>query len=443
MPAPGSHPRGTRVPAGRIERFARLSALAGGLAAGTFAEGARRLLAGHRPEPSHLLLSPANGRQLAKGLARMRGAAMKLGQLLSLESETVLPGEFVQALAGLRSAGSVMPTAQLHRVLGREYGQGWRRRFRYFNEVPIAAASIGQVHCAITAEGVEVALKIQFPGVARSIDSDVDNLATLLRLIRVLPEDIELRPLIAEVKSQLRRETDYRAEATAMSQYRRLLEGDRRFMVPRVHTQLTTARILTMDYVSARPVSELWERQTPQRVRDRVAGALQELVFREIFEFGFLQSDPNSGNFLFSQEDGRLVLLDFGSMVKIRTDLADGYLRLCRAAFARDRASIRRVADEFGLLAADEPRERAEALIDLILLCCEPLHVRGRYDYGASDLPDRVRRAGLELALGRGLRRVPPPQLLFIQRKLGGIFMLCQRLGARVATRGLLKPLVA
>jgi predicted unusual protein kinase regulating ubiquinone biosynthesis (AarF/ABC1/UbiB family) len=442
MTAPGSHPRGKRVPAGRIERFARLSAIAGGLAAGTMAEGARRLLGGGTPKPSHPLLSGANGRQLAKGLATMRGAAMKLGQLLSLESEAVLPPEFGRSLSALRAGGSVMPTAQLHRVLGRELGHGWQQRFRHFSEVPIAAASIGQVHRATTAEGADVALKIQFPGVARSIDSDVDNLATLLRLTRVLPPDIELRPLISEVKAQLRRETDYRAEAAAIVQYRELLRGDARFEVPRVHPSLTTSRILAMDYVDGRPVSDLWEHPAPQRVRDRIGGALQDLVLREIFAFGFLQSDPNSGNFLVSEDDERVVLLDFGSMVQVPEPLAEGYVRLCRAALARDRAGIRRVADDFGLLGRQESRERAESLIDFILLCCEPLHVRGRYDYGASDLPDRVRRAGIELTLGRGLRRPPPPQALFIQRKLGGTFMLCQRLRARVPTRGLLLSLI-
>jgi len=334
----------------------------------------------------------------------------------------------------------MMPVSQLHRVLGREYGKGWESRFRHFGEVPVAAASIGQVHRAVTQDGRDLALKIQFPGVAKSIGSDVDNLASLLRLARIIPEGIDVRPILDEVKRELRNETDYLREAASLRRYRAIVGDEPLFRIPVVHEDLTTRHILAMDYVEARPINELWDGTHSQRLRDDVGRSLQRLLFRELFEFGFMQSDPNFANFLYCPADGSLVLLDFGASIEIEPRLRAGYKRLCRAVIDEDRDEIFAFARDFELLAADERRDRVDGLIDLLLLCCEPLRTTGRYDYGTTDLAERARSASLELAFERGLMRPPPPQSIFIHRKLGGTFMMCCRLGARIDTRRMIRP---
>jgi len=288
-PSARSQRRASRVPAGRLARWMHLGVMAGGVAAGAAMEGARRLWAGERPALADIVRHGANPGQLVAGPARMRGAAMKLGQLLSLEGGEVLPTALSEALATLRADGDRMTTAQLHATLGREYGRGWQRRFRAFDESPIAAASIGQVHRAVAADGRDLVLKIQFPGVAKSIDSDVDNLAALLRLTRVLPADIDLRGLLTEVKRQLRRETDYLEEARSLQRYHDLLAGELQLRVPRAHGDLTTRRILAMDHAPGVPVSMLSSEPHPQSVRDAVGHAVQHLMLRELFEFGFIQ----------------------------------------------------------------------------------------------------------------------------------------------------------
>lgn len=420
--------------------MARLGVMAGGLAAGAVAEGARRLLnGGEKMTAANLLLTERNARSLAKNLSRMRGAAMKLGQLISLEGDVSLPAEFADALTGLRSHSDMMPAQQLHRVLGREYGHGWEKQFSHFGEVPVASASIGQVHRAVTRDGRELALKIQYPGVARSIGSDVDNLATLLKISRVLPDGMKIDPIVREVKRQLRRETDYLAEAESLKRYCALVGDDPMFRVPGVHDAFTTKRILAMDYVEGRPLQDLWEGDYSRRIRDGVGTAMQRLVFRELFEFGFMQSDPNFANYLFSPEDGSLILLDFGSAIELQPKLTEGYARLSAAVVDDDRQTIREVAIDFGLIGEDEREDRVSALIDLVILCCEPLRARGRYDYGRSDLAERARRAVLGLAFDLGLLRPPPPQAVFIHRKLGGTFLLCSRLGARIDTPALFR----
>ncbi len=249
--------RSSRVPAGRLERLARFGWMAGELAAGSLMEGARRLAGAVPAEGVSAVLSAANAQKLARRLSRMRGAAMKLGQLLSLETEDVLPAEFAEALAVLRDAADTMPASQVRRVLGREYGKGWEARFREFEFTPIASASIGQVHAAVAQDGRELALKIQYPGVARSIDSDVDNVASLLRLARLLPVDLDVTGIIAEAKRQLRQEADYLLEAESLRRYRKLVADEPALVVPKVHPDLTTRRILAMDRLRGRPIEEL------------------------------------------------------------------------------------------------------------------------------------------------------------------------------------------
>jgi predicted unusual protein kinase regulating ubiquinone biosynthesis (AarF/ABC1/UbiB family) len=141
---------------------------------------------------------------------------MKLGQMLSLDAGDMLPAELTAILARLRDSAHHMPPAQLQKVLNAEWGADWRRRFAHFDPRPLAAASIGQVHRARLPDGRELAIKVQYPGVAASIDADVDNVATLLRLSNLLPASLDIAPLLEEAKRQLHEEADYVREAAQM-----------------------------------------------------------------------------------------------------------------------------------------------------------------------------------------------------------------------------------
>jgi len=432
--------RQTRVPSGRVERLARLGVMAGEFALGGLAESARRAVGAVPEEGTHAFLSGARATRLARRLAQMRGAAMKLGQLLSLEGEDFLPPEFAEALAVLRQSADTMPASQVRRVLGRAYGKGWESRFREFDFEPLAAASIGQVHAAVAADGRDLALKIQYPGIARSIDSDVDNLASLLRMANILPVEVDVSEIVAEAKRQLRQEADYEREAEQLSRYRALVSDDPELIVPQVHADLTTRRVLAMDRVHARPIEDLRSPEYDQSVRDEVGASLQRLMFRELFEFGFVQTDPNFANYLFEPDTHRLALLDFGSTREFPRDFVEKYKRMCRAMIARDRDEVVRTAVAIGYLAGSESEDRAKAVADLILMIGEPLRFEGRYDFAASDLAARARAAGFDLVIRRGFLRAPPPETLFLHRKLGGTFLLCAHIRARVDTRSLIAP---
>jgi len=432
--------RQTRVPSGRLERLLRIGWMAGEFAAGGLAAGTRRLAGSAPANAASVFLSGARGARLARRLARMRGAAMKLGQLLSLEGADLLPPEFADALAVLRASADAMPVSQVRRILGREYGTGWESRFREFDFEPIASASIGQVHAAVTSDGRALALKVQYPGVARSIDSDVNNLASLLRLTRIVPVELDVTQLIREAKRQLRQEADYRLEAEHLRRYRRLVADDPGVSVPRVHDDYTTTRILAMDRADGRPIEDLRGPEHRQSLRDDAGLRLQRLVFRELFEFAFMQTDPNFANYLIEPDTNRIVLLDFGSAREFHAEFVERYARICRGMISADLEEVRRIAVEIGYLAGDEREDRARAVAELILLVGEPLRHEGVYDFGASGLAARAREAGFDLAFRRGFLRAPPPETIFLHRKLAGTFLLCARIRARIDTRALIVP---
>ena len=405
---------------------------------GADAEGLRRFARGEASDFGSALFSAPNARRLAARLARLRGAAMKLGQLVSLQGEDILPPEFAQALAVLRAQATPMPTEQLRRVLGREYGKGWERRFSTFDYDPIAAASIGQVHRATTPDGRDLALKIQYPGVARSITSDVDNVAVLLRLLNLLPLDLDIGGLAAEAKRQLAQEADYVSEARFLERYARLVADEPALFVPGVYWDLTTPRVMAMDFVEGEPLDVL--DNAPLARRDAVGSLLERLLFRELFEFRTMQTDPNFANYLYQPASGRVALLDFGATQRFGAAFVANYARITRGVIDGNRTAVAREAIRIGYAAADDSPERMRAVVDIIFLVCEPLRHRGRYDFSKSDLPSRVRALGFDLAFRRGLLRPPPPETIFLHRKLVGSFLLLARIGARVDARALVLP---
>jgi predicted unusual protein kinase regulating ubiquinone biosynthesis (AarF/ABC1/UbiB family) len=427
------------VPASRLSRVLRFGLLSGELALATALGTAKQLSSGRRPDLAAALLTPGTADLLARRLATLRGPAMKLGQILSLHGDDLLPESFQAALSMLRSQGYSMPDTQLKRVLGREYGKGWQQRFEHFEFEPVAAASIGQVHRVVKRGGRELALKIQYPGVARSVDSDVDNLASLLRRLDFLPVRLDIDSLVAEAKRQLKLETDYEAEARHLERYRRLVGEMPELVVPHVDRSLTTRHILAMDWVEGEPLEGLASEAVPSTRRNAVARTLYELMFRELFEFRFMQTDPNIANYLYVPATRQIALLDLGSVGEYPAAFPEGYRRVCRAVLTGDRDALRAAAFAIGYAHPDDPEPMIRNAVDIIELACEPLAHRGTYDFAGSRLVVRGRDLGLEVMFGQGLRS-PPPETLFLHRKLIGTFLICAKLHARINVHALIEP---
>ena len=431
----------SRVPTTRLGRLARLGLTAGEMALGGAAEGIRRIGTSRPDDAPNAFLTAANAEKLAKRLAGMRGAAMKMGQMLSMESADILPPEFANALAMLRDSADTMPLTQIRRVMGREYGKGWEDRFLDFDYMPIAAASIGQVHRAVTRDGRDLALKIQYPGVSKSINSDVDNMAMFLRMANLLPVEMDIDGLIRETKRQLHQEADYNQEANYLKTYRDFVRDEAHFLVPSVHDDFTTRRVLAMDYIEGVPLESLGEDDVPQELKDRVGRMLEQLLFRELFEFRTMQSDPNFANYFYQPEENRIVLLDFGSTVTFTKTFTDKYARISRALIEEDDGAARHYAERIGYLDPGASDGHAERILELIRVICEPIRYDGVYDFGASNLVSRGRDLGMEMAwTDMSEARVPPPETMFLHRKLMGSYMLCHRIGARINVQELIWP---
>jgi predicted unusual protein kinase regulating ubiquinone biosynthesis (AarF/ABC1/UbiB family) len=437
VPNPSTSQRIAPVPEGRAQRLWHFGRAIGEMAAGAAAEGVGRLARGQRVDLTALMLSPGNARRFAERLSQMRGAVLKVGQLMSMDGHGVLPTQFAELLGGLRDQAHVMPASQLVEVLECEYGSDWHRRFRRFSFEPVAAASIGQVHRAETHEGRVLALKIQYPGVRKSIASDMANLALLARTPGLVPSTLDVAALLARVQAQLEHETDYRAEARAATAYRDRLGDDPVLSVPAVADEHCTDHIIATDFAPGAPVDRLAQPGGgTQAQRDHVAAALSRLAVHEFFRMRLVQTDPNFGNYLFDAATGRIALIDFGATESVSPARVAQLREIGRALRDDDLLRLAAAADAAGFTAAEDPLAQTRGVIAMMRTAGEPLRHAGAYDFGASDLFARSFEQGRAQFFGDGYARTPPPDLLFLQRKFVGTFMLCTRLRARVDLAG-------
>ena len=428
------------VPSSRLSRLSGFGRLAGGVAGGMLAEGARRISQGERPSVDQLLLTPGNMTRLADRLSHMRGAAMKLGQMISMDAGDVLPAELSGILATLRENANFMPTRQLDQVLIEQWGKDWRRQFRRFDPRPIAAASIGQVHKALSKDGEELAIKVQYPGVAESIDADIDNVAGLLKLSRLVPEELDLSPILAAAKEQLHEEADYVREGRQMQFYADLLKGDERFIVPALRADLSTERILAMTFEKGRPIEEL--ASEPLELRSDVFAHLIELVGRELFEFGVMQTDPNFANYRYRTETGQIVLLDFGATRAVSPDVRSSYRKLLEAGLARDHEAVRAEAVAAGFIGPAVVDRHPETLDRMIGIIVDEMARDAPFDFGDRSFVPVLRDEGMAIARDKASWHVPPAETLFVQRKISGTALLGARLGAVVNVRQIVERLL-
>ena len=432
----GTPRRATAVPSDRLSRMLRFGGLAGGIAGGMLLDGARQLASGKRPGLNDLLMTPANAIKVTNQLAQLRGAAMKVGQLLSMDAGELLPPELAQIMSRLRADADPMPPKQLQSVLNAQWGAGWIGRFAQFNVTPIAAASIGQVHRARTKDGRDLAIKVQYPGVRASIDSDVNNVASLLRLSRQIPAAIDLAPLLAEAKRQLHEEADYIREGQYLTQFVDLLHGSADFLLPRLHPDFSTRDVLAMDYIDSVALESLTD--APQADRDRIMVLLIGLMLRELFSFQLMQTDPNFANYRYQPATKQLVLLDFGATRAFGHATAQDFRALMNAGLNDDRTAIRHAMISIGFFDAQTPAKHQNTVLAMFDLAMHPLRRDAEFDFGTTDLATRLRDIGMELGTARDFWHIPPIDALFLQRKFAGMYLLAAKLRARVNVRQLL-----
>lgn len=383
------------------------------------------------------MFSAGNMERLVAKLSKMRGAALKLGQMMSFQDSKMLPGPIQEVLQRVQDRADYMPAWQRDRVLVSSLGPEWRDLFEDFEETPIAAASIGQVHRAMLKSGEKVAVKVQFPGVADSINSDLDNISMLLMASGMLPKGLYLDKTIDNARTELGWECDYERELACGRRYKELLadEGDV-FAVPEIHARASGKHVLTMQFMEGTGVTRA-AGSLSQAQRDWIGTQILRLCLREIVEFRFMQTDPNWTNFLYNAATDRLELLDFGASREFPRAFVARYVALLAAAARRDRDAVLDYSRRLGYLTGHESRAMLDAHVASILTLAEPF-LRSApevYDFADQTITERVR--GLIPVMVRERLSPPPEETYSLHRKLSGAFLLCARLGSRVRCREL------
>ena len=364
--------------------------------------------------------------QIFKVLGELKGGAMKFGQALSV-AEAALPenlaAPYCATLTKLQEAAPPLPPAAVHKVLAAELGRSWRRKFTSFDDIPAAAASIGQVHHAEWKDGRAVAVKIQYPGAGEALLGDLKQIARLARMFGGMVPGLDIKPLLAEFEQRVAEELDYDLEAQAQTQFAKAYDGDPDIAVPRVVTNRD--HVLVTEWIEGTPLSKIIRDGTPEQ-RDRCGVLLVRLMVGSPERVGLLHADPHPGNYRLL-DDGRLGVLDFGAVNRLPEGLPLAIGELLAVALDGEARTLRDGLRAEGFI---KPKVRVDPqqLLDYLLPFLEPLTVE-RFRFDRPWLRSQAIRVSDPRSPGYtlGLQLNLPPQYLLIHRVwLGGIGVLCQ-----------------
>ncbi|XP_069156096.1 atypical kinase COQ8B, mitochondrial [Procambarus clarkii] len=423
-----------KVPYSRIGRLMSFGGLAAGLGVGTIAEMTRRSLGVKDVNGSGSLLdgSPflteANAKRIVNTLCRVRGAALKLGQMLSLQDNALINPQLQKIFERVRQSADFMPTWQLEKVIAEQLGQDWRSKIASFEEKPFAAASIGQVHLATLHDGRSVAMKIQYPGVAQGIESDINNLISTLSVASILPEGLFVDSIVEVAKKELRWECDYVREAECTKRFSELVKPYPEYYVPEVVSELCTSQVFTTELIDGIPVDKCVDMD--QETRNFICEKILRLCLLELFYFGYMQTDPNWSNFFYNAETEQVALLDFGACRDYSKSFVDKYIHLIHGAAIKDYDKVLQYSQKLGFLTGYEAKVMEKAHVDAIMILGEAFQEAKPFHFGDQDTTYRIQHL-VPVMLSHRMC-APPEESYSLHRKMSGVFLLCAKLNGIV-----------
>ncbi len=370
---------------------------------------------------------------LVEELGKLKGTAMKVGQSLSMYGEHLLPKEVNDLLKNLQQASPALSWPAIREVLVHELGEALLNELD-IEETSVAAASIGQVHRGkIKASGQTVAIKIQYPGVDMAIETDLKLLKFILNLSEIVPRGPRFDQVFAEIKDMFLQEINYEFEHLSSERFGKFLDGDNRYLIPKVFTTYSTCKVLTQSFANGFRADSPEVQSLSQTRRNRIGLLFLELYLRELLKFNVVQTDPHLGNYMIQidpdGENDRLVLLDFGAVREVPADFLASYRVMIHGSIEGNARMAEKGGLMLGLLQPGDSAELTQDFLDLCFLLTEPFH--GEYDWGQSDLPQRVAKRVAKIATTYRLR-APPREFVFLDRKLGGVFIFLSVLKCKV-----------
>ena len=370
-----------------------------------------------------------NAQRIVEGSAQLRGAFLKLIQMLSMRHD-LLPNEALDVLKATQSSVPPMSYAMISEQLRKELGSKPEQLFRNFDQTAFAAASLGQVHRAKLKDGRDVAVKVQYPGVARTVDQDLKNLKILLKTLGSIARDVmrqkvDVDTIYGELEVRLKEELDYYLEARNMTEFGKFFADDPDVIVPQVVKDLSSRRVLTMTYIDGYPLMDVLGTVVEEDLRRWVARKCSEFAWRQVLEFGSLHTDFHPGNYLVTYHP-KLGVLDFGSIRRFSEPVRKGYLQVAKAILDDDDKSLAAGLIKLGYM--DRAQDPAP-MVKVIHILFEPMYTVGEFDPSSYDTVKKAQQVG-ELALENKLYK-SPDHSVFLLRALVGMEGIITRLAVK------------
>ena len=366
-------------------------------------------------------------------LGELKGAVMKLGQIAS-QTQDFLPKEFSEALQKLQKEAPPVDFEVIRSQIEQELGDTPENLFKSFDSEPYAAASIGQVHRAVTKSGIAVVVKVQYPGVDRSCDSDLKQLRLTLKLgglIKMPKASVDA--LFEEIKERLHEELDYNNEARNLRRFRQFHQGHEGIIVPKVISRLSSRRVLTLEYVEGDDVQNLSKLDYDQQTINRIGHRLFGMLTRQLFCFQQIHGDPHPGNFAF-RKDGTVVIYDFGCVKVLRPEIVEAYKDAIVASIHEDYAFVDDALLRLGARVPSRGSPGGDYYSVWRNIFFEPFFGYDEYDFSTADL--HLQAAKETSLLFEHLAHFKPPvESLYIDRMISGHYWIMKSLGVKANFR--------